>query len=149
MYAYSEAASRIFQIMQDDAKINKKKADFSMVIPYMFLVRHTVELALKVAIEGFGKKYQMNHKLSANYTKLQNCSTQTLKSVYPAIYNLVNEFDSIDPDGMYFRYTTDKSGKSILKNTSIQLSTTQKVLNEFVVQYLKFVKVNLPDLLKQ
>lgn len=85
---------------------------FQYTKPILFLCRHSLELAIKYAIEQTGNQAENIHSLSELWdelinvlgTQVESCDKKILKSMNKFIKNI----DSLDPTGTRLRYTYKK-----------------------------------------
>lgn len=79
----------------------------SLCIPFLFLCRHTIELALKNAIEKITDQYPKGHRiinLWKSFMNLISIVTEDEKEMLTSMENLVKALDEYDPDGSQSRY---------------------------------------------
>lgn len=77
-------------------------------MPFLFLCRHALELALKERLKIEGKANATGHKLRQLYNNL--VETQPTIGTNEDLALLVEVLDSIDDDGCKLRYSKDKNG---------------------------------------
>lgn len=115
-----------------------------LVYPLCFLIRHYLELELKILITSLEKF------LKKNPSKLYTHSLSKLLSIlnsYLPIYNtlpvnmqnfekLINDFDKIDDNGETFRYKKDHNGNNNLdgKVDHINISSLYKVFQKALLE---------------
>lgn len=149
LYAYKQAANFLYAKIEKD--LNNGNNDFSTVIPYMYLVRHTVELSFKLVLFKHNSNYKIPNKPAESHNLVFFCNE--LKSnlgieldKYPSFLHIAKEIDTVDKDGTYFKYTGDRKQNHQLKDTVINISDLQELFNKFNNQYMEFVKLYIPEL---
>ena len=79
---------------------------YSLGIPFIFLVRHLIELSIKYFLEADGSPVVTGHKISKLWTKCKE------KSPALSTYDDVIEcLTIIDDDESHFRYAKDTNGE--------------------------------------
>lgn len=81
----------------------------SLIIPFLFLCHHSVELGIKVALSDRNITYGNIHNLKKLFEKLD-------MEVNEEYLDLMNALDLVDDNGMWLRYDKDlKEGKEYLE----------------------------------
>ena len=118
--AYLNASKSLFVALDRDnnptAGIKLLKSN-QMCMPFLFLCRHTVELAIKHKYEEKNSKEISGHKLSDLWRNVKGYLTQTDKAV-SGMTEFITALDSIDSDGCQLRYSASKDGE-LYKKTPI------------------------------
>lgn len=78
-----------------------------LTIPFLYLCRHTIELAIKVALEDNKISYGNIHNLNELFSKLS-----ISKKINNDYLLLINILDSFDDKGMWLRYDKDLKNKN-------------------------------------
>lgn len=103
----------------------------SLIIPFLYLCRHSIELALKVALNKKKIKYGNSHNLNELISKLDIIIDKKYQ-------NLFDTLDLIDDKGMWLRYDKDlREGKEYINkpyfiNSTRIIDTTKEIIKFFI-----------------
>ena len=101
----------------------KERSKFNIVsirdvgIPFLFLCRHTAELAIKFMIKETKTNIEVgnNHRLLSLWKKFVEENKENIfkdeKYIIERIARFIEVLDKIDEDGLHFRYATSNKGK--------------------------------------
>ena len=86
----------------------------SLMVPFLFLVRHTVELILKYLRRMLKLSSPNKHGLLSLWVEIEKIILQqnnSKKEVMDDIKVFISALEEIDPDGSHARYSKDVKGK--------------------------------------
>ena len=85
----------------------------SLVIPFIFLVRHTVELLLKFVRRQLGLSSPAKHGLRILWKDIEDQLLQysNEKETLDSVQVFIDVLEELDPDGSHARYSNDKKGE--------------------------------------
>ena len=86
----------------------------SLTVPFIFLVRHTVELILKYLRSMLRVQSPNKHGLLSLWDEIEKIALEQNNSVKDALDGIkvfISALEEIDPDGSHARYSKDVKGK--------------------------------------
>lgn len=131
--SYLNAAKSVYNCISEQNHLNGPVTILrigSLVVPFMFLCRHTIELAIKFALDKQGIEYDKIHDLKTLFFKLE-----LKKNTDKKYYDLMNIFWMLDKNGVSFRYYEDLKSKkeyidrTLFVNTYEIINTTEELVN--------------------
>lgn len=130
--AYLNAAESIYcrfeQLNNPEKGMIKVFWTNQMCMPFLYMCRHTVELAIKYRLKQLGIKYNRIHRLNELWDTLKENQRNTNED----FDLLIETIDVIDNDGCKLRYAVDKNDDEYNKNpifikADMILDTTKKI----------------------
>lgn len=122
-FAHPEAYRRAAEVLFDSVVESPCDRD-AIMLPFLFLWRHHVEISLKRLIselnEASGRKAYPppTHKLSCLWTEVRQALVKIWPKASPeplmAIGKAIEDLERLDATGEKWRYPTDRKGNSIL-----------------------------------
>lgn len=104
----------------------------SLVIPFLFLCRHTIELAVKTKLDNMKIGYGNTHNLKILFSKLDNTANLTEEW-----QELMNTLELVDDKGMWLRFDKDLKTKKEYINKSYFINSTEIIKKtEELTKYL-------------
>ena len=85
----------------------------SLMIPFIFLIRHTVELILKYLRKVLGLQNLNRHGLLSLWDEIEKNvleQNNSVKDMLDGIKVFISALEEIDPDGSHARYSKDVKG---------------------------------------
>ena len=133
VFSYLNASKALLNCIREQNHLNGKVTllrNGSIIIPFLFLCRHTLEITFKTVIERLGKTYGNTHNLNTLLSIINN-----LENFDEDYIDLINIFDMIDGNGMWLKYYKDLKNKKdyidkvIHINSDEVFNTTEKMVN--------------------
>lgn len=119
----------------------------TLTIPFMFLVRHTVELIIKHIRRGCNLPAMPNHHLDKLWNEVvpiikeMNCGFDD--EIIERITGFINDISFVDNDGTKTRYSHDNKG-NVQNRTPVFINCDN--INRFVQTFSEFVKIDFEEL---
>lgn len=113
-YFTSYADTTKFLSEQIIKELEEITPNLQYVIPTVFLMRHTIEIALKILIKDIDSKNMIansSHSLKDLYEECEKLNLNV--KAYPRLKEFVGDLDFIDSNSYRFRYSTNKDGNNI------------------------------------
>ncbi len=129
--SYFNAARTLYKAVKQESHPDKGLSVMrmnSLIIPFLFLCRHSVELGIKATLNNKKIKYSNIHNLRELFSKLNIEVDETY-------LDLMDTLDLIDDKGMWLRYDKDLKNKTeylsspYFVNSKEIINTTEKFLN--------------------
>lgn len=154
LYSYRHASNLLYKEVAGEARkiVKRKGGDPSSVIPYLFCLRHSLELAIKVLlIEVDSSIKKVGFTGGAKLHNLKIMYDQLVKNLpefaeIKQFKHLVVIISNFDLDGKYFVYPINKKLKQTLRHTKIEIDEWHKAYNEALDEYTDFIQSAYPDL---
>lgn len=130
--SYLNAAESIYcrfeQLNNPEKEMIKVFSNNQMCMPFLYMCRHTVELAIKYRLKQIGVKYDKIHRLD----KLWSVLKENEKNTNEDFDLLIETLNIIDDDGCKLRYAVDKNdneynNEPIFVKADMILDTTKKI----------------------
>ena len=138
--SYLNAAKNIYSSFRKENHPRNGVAlflDNQLSIPFLFLCRHTIELAIKVVLDSKKIHYENIHNLKTLFSK-----SNLLENLDLDFISLIESLDMIDDKGMWLRYDKDLKTKDeyinkvFFMNATEIMSATEK-LTKFLIDIAK------------
>lgn len=146
-FAYFKTTEILYRSLIKECK--NWYGDTSVIVPYLYCVRHTLELAIKILLIRKNKRYQTynfksNNGSGHNLTNLWKELDLNPKEM-PNFESLVKSL-SFDDDGKYFSYPIKKNLEKSLKNTKINdMVSFQKMFRATGNEFITYLGKKYPE----
>lgn len=150
LYSYVETTRRMLSLISRGLK-RKNNNYLDLVFPTLFILRHSLELALKILIKRIDPQYKFPkdankaHDLNFLINEIERMEPH-LVTDYPLIKNFANDIGFVDKNGTFFKYTNDLNGNKTIVNVEVQFTDLINTYNKFFKMYRKMIDTNYPDL---
>ncbi len=115
-HAYLRAAQAISEKVRSIKE--SKQADFAQVIPALFLLRHSFELAIKSILISYDQRFETEHNLRnllKEAKKYIDLDSDTAVNFISEVDSLVEEFTKTTYGGPKRLFTNDDTGGTLLR----------------------------------
>lgn len=109
----------------------------SLVVPFIFLCRHTVELILKYLRKSLGLNSPNKHGLMNLWNEIEQIivtKDSSLKEAMEYLRGFISVLEELDPDGVHSRYSKSPKGELYLsKPKFIRVKSLNEVLQNVLL----------------
>lgn len=109
----------------------------SLVVPFIFLCRHTVELILKYLRKSLGLNSPNKHSLMNLWNEIEQIivtKDSSLKEAMEYLRGYISVLEELDPDGVHSRYSKSPKGELYLnKPKFIRVKSLNEVLQNVLL----------------